>query len=109
MIRLPNSATNSDETEQFEKIVINNDDRYSAVNWRNKNTVELRMFQSTLNTNTFLANIEFAHALYNFSKERTVLECVNSESWMNFCTFISGNNYSYLERMIIEDGIFADA
>jgi len=106
MITLPNSAADSEETKRFERVVINNDDRYSAVNWRNKSTVELRMFQSTLNTNTFLANIEFAHALYNFSKERTVLECVNNESWMNFCTFVSEKGYSFLENMMIEDAIF---
>ena len=109
MITLPNSATNSEEITRFERVVIKNDDRYSAVNWRNKNTVELRMFQSTLNTNTFLANIEFAHALYCFAKERTVLECVNAESWMNFCTYVSRNGYSFLERMMTEDGIFTSA
>lgn len=105
MIRLPNSAADSDETARFERIVINNDDRYSAVNWRNKNTVELRMFQSTLNTNHFIANIEFAHALYHFSKERTVLECVNDVSWESFCSFIE-DKYEYLKNMMIEKDIY---
>ena len=106
MIRLPNSAADSDETARFERVVINNDDRYSAVNWRNKNTVELRMFQSTLNTNHFIANIEFAHSLYHFSKERTVLECVNAESWKNFCEFTNNGGYGDLVAMMNEKGIF---
>ena len=106
MIRLPNSAADSDETKRFEKVVIDNDDRYSAVNWRNKNTVELRMFQSTLNTSHFIANIEFSHALYHFSKERTVLECVNADSWMNFCNFVSDSKYEYLKIMMVEKDIF---
>ena len=106
MIRLPNSAADSDEEKRFEEVVIKNDDRYNAVNWRNKNTVELRMFQSTLKTGNFLANIEFADALYHFSMERTVLECVNNDSWKNFCEFVEEKEYGYLMNLMVEKGIF---
>ena len=105
MIPLPNSAEDNDQTKRFEEKIINNHDRYSAVNWNNEHTVELRMFQSTLNTSHFLANIEFSHALYHFSKTRTVLECVNNDSWKNFCGFIAGN-YEYLASLMMEKGIY---
>ena len=107
MIRLPNSAADSEETDRFERVVIDNDDRYSAVNWRNKNTVELRMFQSTLWTRNFIANIEFAHALYHFTIDKTVLECVNGESWDNFCNFVQEGRYLDLIDMMTERSIFS--
>ena len=105
MINLPNSAEDTEQTRRFEERIINNHDRYSAVNWNNEHTVELRMFQSTLNTSHFLANIEFSHALYHFSKTRTVLECVNNESWKNFCEFIT-DKYGHLMNMMVEKGIY---
>ena len=107
MIRLPNSAADSEETTRFERVVIDNDDRYSAVNWRNKNTVELRMFQSTLWTRNFIANIEFAHALYHFTIDKTVLECVNNDSWNNFCNFVQEGRYLDLIDMMTERSIFS--
>lgn len=105
MISLPNFAENSEQTKRFEDRIINNDDRYCAVNWKNTNTVELRMFQSTLNTSHFIANIEFSHALYHFSRTRTVLECVNSGSWKNFADFISENGYQNLAVMMNEKNL----
>jgi len=101
MIPLPNSAKDDDEKKIFEKNIINNHDRYSAVNWNNSNTVELRMFQSTLKTDIFIGNIEFAHALYMFTKERTVLECINDESWDNFKNFIEEKEYNFLKQLFI--------
>ena len=43
--------------------------RYSAVNLQNDRTVEIRIFRGTLNYLSFLKNIEFCYALFNFSRD----------------------------------------
>ena len=82
------------------RIVSDHDDRYTAVNWRNKNTVEVRIFQSTLNLNQFLSNLEFCNGVYMFTKERSIAEIISDDCFKNFCEFIDGNNYKYLPNLI---------
>jgi hypothetical protein len=43
--------------------------RYSAVNLQNDKTIEIRIFRGTLNYLSFLKNIEFCYALFNFSRD----------------------------------------
>ena len=106
MIPIPKEVDSSNEKD-LERKIIDNHDRYSAVNWNNRQTVELRMFQSTLNTNRFLANIEFSHALYHYSKEHSVLECINDTSWQSFCTFVDNKDeYKLLKEMMTEKSLF---
>lgn len=42
------------------------DDRYQPVNTTNYNTVEIRIFRGTLNSNTVLGTIELCHAMVKF-------------------------------------------
>ena len=44
--------------------------RYEAVNWENRNTVEVRIFKGTLKYSTFIASMELCHAVYNFTREK---------------------------------------
>ncbi len=44
---------------------------YYAVNVANPNTVELRMFRSTLNVNTFMCILEFVNSLVEAAKNKT--------------------------------------
>jgi hypothetical protein len=44
-------------------------ERYTAVNTRNKNTYEVRIFRGTLKPAAFFKNIEFCKALYEFTKK----------------------------------------
>jgi hypothetical protein len=44
-------------------------ERYTAVNTRNKNTYEIRIFRGTLKPAAFFKNIEFCKALYEFTKK----------------------------------------
>ncbi len=108
MIPIKSDINLEDENQQksLEDKIIGNGDRYSAVNWTNRHTVELRMFQSTLNTKHFLANIEFSHALYHFSKEHNIIECINDTSWKSFCDFIENREYKFLKEMMLEKSIF---
>jgi hypothetical protein len=43
--------------------------RYVAVNLQNHHTVEIRIFRGTLNFQSFIKNVEFCHALFNFTKD----------------------------------------
>ena len=109
MLPIPSALPESeDDKKSLERRLLDNHDRYSAVNWNNKHTVELRMFQSTLNTDHFLANIEFSHALYFFSKEHSVVECVNDTSWKLFCDFVKEKEYTFLKNMMVEKDIFTE-
>ena len=44
------------------------DDRYLATNFRNNQTLELRLFRSSLNEESFRKNIEFAESLRDWAK-----------------------------------------
>ena len=46
-----------------------NSERYVAINLKNSQTIEIRIFRGTLNFNSFMKNIEFAHALFMYTKE----------------------------------------
>jgi hypothetical protein len=46
-----------------------NNERYVAINLKNTATIEIRIFRGTLNINSFMKNIEFAHALFMYTKE----------------------------------------
>lgn len=74
-------------------------DRYVAVNWRNTNTVEVRIFQSTLDVDRFYANLEFCDAVYKYTQTiDTVSELFKRNSWILFCRFIELMNYEYLMK-----------
>lgn len=48
------------------------DERYTAVNLQNENTIEFRIFKGTLNQVTFFKNIEFCAALIAFCKQSSI-------------------------------------
>jgi hypothetical protein len=49
-------------------------DRYSAVNLTNPHTVELRMFKGSLEPLWFHKNMEFLHALFEYSRDATPVQ-----------------------------------
>ena len=78
--------------------------RYQAVNWCNRNTVEIRIFRSTTDTREFFAAIEFCHAAYQFTKrEVSIQQIVKGESWPLFLAFIrQDKRYSNLVTFLKE-------
>ena len=51
-----------------EKVVYKNYcDKYDAINLSPRNTVEVRIFQGTLESNRFLSNLEFLESLYHYT------------------------------------------
>jgi hypothetical protein len=72
-----------------------NNKRYVAVNLQNSHTVEIRIFRGTLNYMSFLKNIEFCYALFNFtrdSKETTV------DAFKDYVSM--SNEYAMLKKFI---------
>ena len=92
------------------KNAANNPDRYQAVNWQNLKTVEIRMFQGTLNLNEFMASIEFCHAAYQFTKNQVSLATIaNGNSWKPFYAFIQHHNrYPELGKYLVARGLTED-
>lgn len=72
------------------KALLRNRSRYEAVNWENSSTVELRIFRNTTSVTTFFACIEFAHALYQFTKNHcSLLEILKGKAWIEFLKFLN--------------------
>lgn len=92
------------EIRSFRDIIAYADprDRYSAINLRNENTIEYRIFQSVLDPCSFYKNIEFVHASYNYVKNITLEELISKNCWYNFVEkFIKNNpNYYFLYTYI---------
>lgn len=86
------------------KALLGNYDRYEAVNWTNRSTVELRIFRNTLEVRTLFACIEFAHALYQFTKSHCSLqEILKGEAWTSFIKFIkTDERYQDLQNYLRE-------
>jgi hypothetical protein len=72
-----------------------NSERYVAINLKNTATIEIRIFRGTLNINSFMKNIEFAHALFMYTKE-------NKDITLDgFKTYIETScDYSNLKKFI---------
>lgn len=59
-------------------------DRYQAVNLHKGATVELRIFKSTLNPNTFMATLEFVNSLVNVIKEANSIADISWSKVINY-------------------------
>lgn len=72
-----------------------NSRRYSAVNLQNDRTIEIRIFRGTLNYLSFLKNIEFCYALFNFSRD------IKETTVTAFKEYIEqSNEYAMLKKFI---------
>ena len=72
-----------------------NDRRYVAINLQNEHTVEIRIFRGTLNIHSFMKNLEFCYALFNFTRD------INDTSIDAFKKYINqSNEYAVLKKFI---------
>jgi hypothetical protein len=73
-------------------------ERYSAVNTRNRETLEIRIFKGTVNTNTIKSHIDLAHASVEYTRTMTVKDIregtLNAD---NFVAYIIRNAHLYPE------------
>jgi hypothetical protein len=72
-----------------------NNERYVAINLKNTATIEIRIFRGTLNINSFMKNIEFAHALFMYSKENKEVTLDGFKMYIE-----SSCDYSNLKKFI---------
>ena len=63
-------------------------DRYMSINFENHNTIEVRIFNANILTNRNYKNVEFLHAIFQFSKN-------NAPDIAKFLAFIGGNKELY--------------
>jgi len=62
------------------------EDRHTAINLERDNSVEIRIFRGTLCLPSFWKNIEFAKAMYDFSRDSS-LELINEVGFRDFVRF----------------------
>ena len=72
-----------------------NSERYVAINLKNTATIEIRIFRGTLNINSFMKNIEFAHALFMYTKENKEISLDGFKMYIQ-----SSCDYSNLKKFI---------
>ena len=75
---------------------INNEDRYHAVNTRNKNTIELRFFRGTLIRETFISALQFADVLVNLANNIDDID--KKIEWSDVYLEVERLGYEYLAK-----------
>ena len=60
--------------------------RYEAVNLLNNDTIEFRLFKSTIDPKLILARLEFVHGLVTWVKDQSML-CLDWESFTQYCEY----------------------
>lgn len=69
-----------DENNAIDKAKKTANDRYKAVNLRNRNTVEFRIFKGTLKRNTIIASIQWVDTIIKYCRN-TALKDLFSTTW----------------------------
>ena len=102
--RSPSYAKFSDEEESefMDRAKGNpNYDRFCAVNWQPKETVELRIFRSTIKPSGVIGIVEMAHALFHFTKQSTCRMMYDGLfTWDAFVEWVDTQEYKYLSERI---------
>ena len=73
---------------------VHSEERYQAMNFQNCSSIEFRMFRGTLNTDTFMATLQFVDAVVRFMKHVSSADIVKGNSWELFCKHLENNNKS---------------
>jgi hypothetical protein len=69
--------------------------RYVAINLQNDKTIELRIFRGTLNYQSFMKNIEFCYALFNFTRDCKDITLVAFKEYIS-----NSSEYNMLNKFI---------
>ena len=73
----------------------NDEGRYEALNWQNRNTIEFRLYKGTLNYKTFMATLELTDAICWFVKTVNTVQIVGNDAWLLFREYVSKNTKRY--------------
>lgn len=79
----------------------NHNDRYTALNVHNTNTVEFRIFRGTLRRDTIIASIQFCNNWCDYAMTHSWEECQNS----TFDDIMNMHEYNELTQYLINRGL----
>jgi hypothetical protein len=88
--------------------MVNNTDRYEAVNWLNSKTIEFRLFKGTLSYPTLIATLELVDSVCRFSKTVSGGDMLQTDrAWSLFLEYISKfpRKFVLLNRYMTKRGI----
>jgi hypothetical protein len=76
----------------------NEHDRYSAINFTGRGTIEFRLFKGTLSVTTIKSYLQLVHATCSFVKANSVMQILKPDVWDRFCTYVmESNKYDMLK------------
>lgn len=81
-------------------------DRYSAVNTENENTLEVRVFKGSLRPERVLSALEFVHASVEYTRDLRVNNKAKPFSWLRFTSYIHSNINTYANLALIMEETF---
>ena len=84
-----------------------NEGRYEVVNISNRNTIEIRIFKGSLRKERLLSNIEFVHAVCEFTRDMKVVPKDKPLSWSRFVAFVVSHDSDYQNLITIINEAFA--
>jgi hypothetical protein len=79
--------------------------RYHCINLLNTHTIEFRIFRGTLKHSTFIATLQFVHALCNWCKDST-MEDIYSAKWESFTSTLTVSRYSELLEYLVNRNLY---
>lgn len=74
------------------------EERYEAINWLNRKTIEFRLFRGTLKADTLLATMQFVHAMVNFVKTVNTQQVIRDGIGL-LLGYINNNRNIYAELL----------
>jgi hypothetical protein len=77
------------------------EERFQAINFRNKETIEFRVFKGTLKLSTIMAYLEFCHYVVEFCKGTLLYEFIEGNTlWTKFIQSISDKNKLGIDNLL---------
>lgn len=78
--------------ETLKSIYGHGDDRYRAVNFCNRNTVEFRLFKGSLRYETLIGTLSLVDALIDWAKTVTCNDLLTQGVWQSYITHVKSDN-----------------
>jgi hypothetical protein len=91
-------ATYTDDQIETPYLSVNkNSDRYEALNYQNRKTIEFRLYKGTLKYHSFISTVELTHAVCYFVKQvnNTMTVIDREKGWNEFINFVKNNKSKY--------------
>ena len=102
-------ATFSDKGAILNKVLHHDqrNGRYEVVNVYNDKTYEIRIFKGSLRKARLLSNLEFVHAVCEYTRNMKVVAKHTPFAWSRFIKFVTDNDTQYPNLMLIINEAFA--